>query len=146
MNMCPFCESSAVLHRTWQDKIRMKKDRFSVTHFAMFNVQVSTSVLGWLQHPFVGWVIFEDPEAVWSSHDVQIVQIVAMRGDHRVVAARHHHHVVVFYGASFIDGSVVGVHTLKRKTLRRVESVVVGFFQLGFGRGLFQVVFVRRVA
>src|SRR6218665_484094 len=49
-----------------------------------------------------------------------------------VVAARHQHHIVVLDHAGFVQAPVVGVDALERKALRRVEPVVVGFFQPGF--------------
>ena len=76
-------------------------------------------------------------------HHVQVVQVMAVRCHHRVLAVRHHDHVVVLYGAGVVQAAVVGVDALEGKALRWVQSVVVGSFQQGFHRGLFQVVLMR---
>ncbi len=52
-------------------------------------------------------LVLEGPEAVRARHHVQVIQVVAVRCCHGVIALGHHHHVVVFYGAGLVDAAVV---------------------------------------
>ena len=69
-----------------------------------------------------------------------------MRCHAGVVAARHHHHIVVLDHAGLVEAAVVGVDPLEGEALRRVEPVVVGFFQQRLLRRHVAVVLVRGIA
>jgi hypothetical protein len=65
-------------------------------------------------------VILEDPETVWARHHIKVVQVVAVGGNHGVVAPWNHDDIVVFHGASLVQCPVIGVDALERKTLWRI--------------------------
>ena len=91
-------------------------------------------------------VVLKHPKPIWTCHHVEVIQIIAMRRGHGVVAARHHDNIVVFHSAGFVNASVISVNPLEGKALRRIQTVVVGFFQQGFHWRLLHVMLVRRVA
>src|SRR5690554_73548 len=107
------------------------------------------SVLWWgrrLHDPGVVRIVAEQPAPLRPRHDVEVVQVVAVGGADRVVAARHQHRVAVADGDGLVERAVAGVDALERKALRRADAVVVGFLQRGFLAGHGGVVLVRRVA
>ena len=54
-----------------------------------------------------------------------------MRGRAGVMAARHQNDIVVLDSHRFIQRAVIGIDTLDAKTLRRIQPVVIAFFQIG---------------
>jgi hypothetical protein len=72
------------------------------------------------------------PFAIRAGHHVQIVAVISGNRRHRMVAARHHDHIVVVGRHAGIEAAVIGVDALEGKALRRIETVIVGLFQLGF--------------
>ena len=74
-------------------------------------------------------IVVEDPGPLRPGHDVQIVEIVTVRRADRVIAARHEDDVAIFDAHSFIERAIVGVDALKCEALRRVEAVIVDFFE-----------------
>ena len=61
-----------------------------------------------------------------------------------MIAARHHHHIVVVRCHAGIQAAVIGIHSLECEALRRIETVIVGLFQLGLFARLRGIVFMRR--
>ncbi len=53
-----------------------------------------------------------------------------MGGAHWVVAFGHQHAATILYRHGFIKAAVIGVNTLKGEPLFRVNTVVVGLFQV----------------
>lgn len=62
-------------------------------------------------------VIAEDPAALRPSHDIQVVQAVAMRGADRMIAAQDQHHIAIFDKHGFIEAAAVGIDALKAETM-----------------------------
>ena len=91
-------------------------------------------------------IVLEMPFALRACHHVEVVRLVAVRHDDRVIAARHHDDVVILDRERFVERAVVGVHALEREALRRVEPVIVGFLERAFERQVVGVVLVRRIA
>ncbi len=87
----------------------------------------------------------EAPDALRPGHDVQVVQLVAMRGAAGMIASGHEHDVAVLHGHALVERAVVGIDALEGKALRRIEPVVVGFLQLGLVRQIVGVVLMARV-
>src|SRR6266540_2716298 len=98
-----------------------------------------------LEHPLVHRIVLEMPFARRSRHHVEVIRIVAIGHDDRMIAARHHHDVVILDCERLVEQAIVGVHALEREALRRVDAVVIGFFQRAFDRKIVGVVLVRRV-
>src|SRR5690606_22945795 len=96
--------------------------------------------------PCVRRVVAERPLPVRAGHDVEVIEVVAVRGADRVVAARYHHHVAVLHRDGFVERTVVGVHALESEALGRLQAVVIGFLELRLHARLGGVVLVRRVA
>ena len=86
------------------------------------------------------------PDAVRARHHVEVVRRVAVRHDHRVVAARHHDDVVILDGHRLVERAIVGVDALEREALRRIEPVIVRFLERALGGHRVGVVLVRRIA
>ena len=84
------------------------------------------------------------PFAIRTGHYVQIVAVIPGNRRHRMVAARHHDHIVVVGSHAGIEAAIIGVDALEGKTLRRIETVIVGLFQLGLLSRQRRVVLVRR--
>src|SRR2546430_2275766 len=97
------------------------------------------------EHPLVHRIVLEMPFARRSRHHVEVIRIVTVGHDDRVVAARHHHDVVILDRKRLVERAIVGVHALEREALRRIEAMVVGFFQKAFDRQIVGVVLVRWV-
>src|SRR5690606_27529386 len=53
-------------------------------------------------------VVVEYPGPLWTSHDVEIVEIVTVWRADRMIASRHQHHIAVFHAYRFIERAVVG--------------------------------------
>ena len=83
-----------------------------------------------LKHPCVRRIVVEAPDAFRSGHHVEVVTRVTMRCSVRVVAARHQHQIAVAQRHRLVQFTIVGIHTLKRETLWRVDAMVVGFFEV----------------
>src|SRR5580698_3308406 len=81
-----------------------------------------------------------------AGHDIQVIKIVAVGGADRVVAARHHDDVAILHAQRFIKIALIGVDTLKSKSLVRFESMVVGLLERRFLARKGGVVLVRRIA
>jgi len=71
--------------------------------------------------------------------------VIAMGGADRVVTLGHHDHIVVLDRHGFIKRTIIGVNTLKGKSLGRVEAMIVGFFQAGLSRHVVGIVPVGRI-
>src|SRR6478736_6191402 len=99
-----------------------------------------------LEHPFVRRVVLEMPFPLRARHHVEVVRVVPVRHDDRMVAARHQHDVVIFDRERFVDRAVVGIDALKRESLRRLQPVIVGLLQRAFSGQVVGVVLVWRVA
>src|SRR3546814_16202381 len=84
--------------------------------------------------------LFRSPLALRTGHDVQIVEVVAVRRADRMIAARHHHAIAVLHRHGLVDAAVVGIDALKGEALARVEPVVVGLLARGLLRQRVQVV------
>src|SRR3546814_11186158 len=78
--------------------------------------------------------LFRSPLALRTGHDVQIVEVVAVRRADRMIAARHHHAIAVLHRHGLVDAAVVGIDALKGEALARVEPVVVGLLERGLLR------------
>src|SRR5437667_12838946 len=78
-----------------------------------------------LQHPLVHRIVPEMPRAGRTGHHVEIIRIVAVGHDYRVIPARDHHDVVILDRHRLVERAVVGIDALAGETLRRVEAGVV---------------------
>src|SRR5450830_1218900 len=114
--------------------------------WAMVNRVVVMSRPLKVQQPAVLRVVMKMPGALGAGHHVEVIGLVAIRHADRVVTLGHHHQVAVFHRHRLVDAAVVGVHPLEHETLRRVDLVVIGFFEKALVRQVVGVVLVRRVA
>jgi hypothetical protein len=62
-------------------------------------------------------IIVDHPCSMRTGHDVQVVEIVAVGGTNRVVAARHHYNVAILYAQRFVEIAQPGIDALEPKTL-----------------------------
>ena len=69
-----------------------------------------------------------------------------MRDYDRMVATRHKDNIAIFDSHRLIDVARVGINALENKALRRVNTMIVGFFEQTLGRNVIHIVFVRRIA
>ncbi len=81
-----------------------------------------------------------------AGHHVEVIRRVTVRDDHRMIAAGHHHDVAVLDGHRLVERAIVGVDALEREALRRIEAVIIGFFEEALGGNRVGVVLVRRIA
>src|SRR5688572_859406 len=93
-----------------------------------------------LHQPLVLPGIVKFPGAARTGHDIQIIEVVAVNGGRRVVAARHHDHAAVLDDDGLVERAIVGIDALEGEALRRVEAVVVGFLEQGLQRQVVLVV------
>src|SRR6202044_1958586 len=87
------------------------------------------------EHPLVRGVIVDDPGAPRPRHYIQIVEIVAMRGADRMIAARHQHDVAIVHAHGLVEIAVIRVHALEGEALGGIEPMVVGLLEGGFFSG-----------
>ena len=71
-------------------------------------------------------IVVKYPLALRPGHGVEVVEVVAVWCADRMVALRHQHHGFVGHAHGFIQRTVIGVDALECKTLRRVQTVIVG--------------------
>jgi len=94
----------------------------------------------------MSWVVLKPPNPLRTSHDVQVIRLVPMRNDHRVVAAGNEDHIAIFDGHRFIEIPRVRVDALKNESLRRINAMIIRFFEKAFGRKIIDFVFVGWIA
>lgn len=82
-------------------------------------------------HPFVVGMVLEAPFAKRPGHDVQVVELAALRGTAGMVAPGHQDHVVVFHCHRHVRRPVLGEDPLETEALSRVDAVVTGLFRVG---------------
>ncbi len=63
-----------------------------------------------------------------------------------MVSPRHQHDVAILHRHGLIQIARVTVDPLKNKALRRIDAVIVGFFELALKGNVVDVVFVGRIA
>ena len=76
---------------------------------------------------FLGVVEFPGPPG--PSHDVEVVQLIAMDRRAGVIAPGHQGHIAIFHRHGFIELAVIGVNPLEGKALGWVDPVIIGLFQ-----------------
>ena len=79
-------------------------------------------------------VVVEYPLSLRASHDIQVIEIVAVRRTYRVVAFGHHDDIVVRHGHGFVQAAIIGINALKRESLGWIDTVVIGLFETRFLR------------
>src|SRR5579872_1128889 len=79
-----------------------------------------------LELPSVVGVGCGQPPASRAGHHVQVVQVVAGAGGHRVVAARHEHDIPIAHLDRLVERTVVRVDELYGETVGARQPVVVG--------------------
>jgi len=62
-------------------------------------------------------VIVEDPLAHRAGHDIEIVEVIAMRRANRMIPSRYQNDITVLHTDCFIDAAVVRVDTLECEAL-----------------------------
>ena len=65
------------------------------------------------------------PDAFGACHDVEVIGLVAVRDDDRMVATRHKDDIAVFDSHRLVNVARVAVDALENKALRRVDAMVV---------------------
>ena len=93
---------------------------------------------------FGGWD--EAPFAQRACHDVQVIHLEPIGRAARVVATRDADHIAIFDRHGFIQLSVVRVNALDAEAIRRVQTVIIGLFQIGDARIVVFIVTMARVA
>jgi hypothetical protein len=96
--------------------------------------------------PGVSWVVLKPPNTLRTSHDVQVIRLVPVRNDHRVVAAGNQYYIAILDRHGFVEIPRVRVDALKNESLRRINTMIIRFFQKAFGRKIIDFVFVGRIA
>ena len=94
----------------------------------------------------MGRVIVKVPDAFGACHDIEVIGLVAVRYDDRMVPARHKDNIPVFDSHRLVDVARVAVDALENKPLRWVDSMVISFLKQAFRRNVIDVVFVGRIA
>lgn len=87
-------------------------------------------------------MVLEAPFAQGTGHHIEIIHLVAIGRATWMVAFWYKHDVSVRDRHGFIKASVFGENTLEAEALRRVETVIIGLFQIGHMR---EIVFVVSV-
>jgi hypothetical protein len=82
--------------------------------------------------PFVLGVVTKNPIALGTRHDVKIVEVIAVSRTNGMVAPRHEDDIAVVHANRLVEIALIGIDTLKRKTLRGHQAMVVRLFQRGF--------------
>ena len=77
---------------------------------------------------------------------VQVVDVVAVRGDDRVVALRDQDQFAVAHREGLVDAAVGGVDLLDRVAFGTVDPVVVDLFEVDLAGRIVDIVLVRRIA
>jgi hypothetical protein len=67
----------------------------------------------------VSRVVVKVPDAFWACHDVEVIGLVTVRDDDRMVAARHEDNIAVFDSHRLVDVARVAIDALENKALRR---------------------------
>jgi hypothetical protein len=62
-------------------------------------------------------IIVEDPLAHRPGHDIEIIEVIAMRRADRMVPSRYENNITVLHTDCFIDAAVIRVDTLEREAL-----------------------------
>ena len=96
--------------------------------------------------PFVGGVVVEMPDALWTRHDVEVIGFVAVGDDDGMVTARHQNHVSILNGKGLVKVARVAVDALKDEALRRIDAMIIGLLQQALLWDIVYVVLVRGVA
>ena len=86
------------------------------------------------------------PDAFGACHDVEVIGLVAVRDDYRMVATRYEDDIAVFDSHRLVNVARVAVDALKNKALRWLDTMVVGFLEQTLCRNVVHVVFVRGIA
>ena len=69
-----------------------------------------------------------------------------MWDDDGMVSPRHQDDIAVLDGHGLVNIPRIGVDALKDKALRRIDAMIVGFFELTLDGDIVHVMFVRRIA
>src|ERR1700730_14658503 len=69
------------------------------------------------QHPLVGRIVAENPFPLGAGHDIEIVEIVAVRRADGMVAPRHQDDIAVIDADRLIEGAIVSVDALESEAL-----------------------------
>ena len=83
------------------------------------------------------------PLAMWTSHNVEIVEIKAGGGRDDVIALVDEDQVPILDSNGFFKSFVV-VHPLEGEAIGRLHVMVIGLLQVGLMRRVLGIVFVRR--
>src|ERR1051325_10763543 len=76
---------------------------------------------------------------------VQIIDVVAVGSDDRVISLGDENEVAIPHDHSFIDPPVRGVHPLNRVAFRAIDAVVVDLFEIDLAWRIPNVVLVGRI-
>ena len=91
-------------------------------------------------------VIVKMPNPLGTRHHVEVIGFVSVRDHDRMVSSRNQHDVAILHRHGLIQIARVTVDALKDKALRRIDAMIVGFFELALKGNVVDVVFVRRIA
>jgi hypothetical protein len=94
----------------------------------------------------VSRIVVKVPDAFWACHDVEVIGLVAVRDDDRMVSTRHKDDITISDGHRLVKVTRVAVDALEDKALRRIDAMIVGFLQLALYGDIVDVMFVRRIA
>jgi hypothetical protein len=86
------------------------------------------------------------PDAFGTCHNVEVIGLVAMRDDDRMVPTRYEDDIAVLDSHRLVNVARVAVDALENEALRRVDAMVVGFLEQTLCWNVVHVVFVRRIA
>src|SRR5450432_3454835 len=93
-----------------------------------------------LQHPFVRRIVLEMPFARRARHHVQVVRIVSVWHDYRMIATRDHDHVVILDRDCLVERAIVAVDALESESLRGIEAMVIRLLERALERQVVGVV------
>src|SRR5687768_11622298 len=91
------------------------------------HIPLCNSGLG--QEPLMLFLIMKLPNALRSSHHIEVIEIIAVKCCTRVITLGHERHVSVLHGDRFIDRTVLGVDALKGKALSGLDTVIIDFLE-----------------
>lgn len=81
--------------------------------------------------PFHLWRKSKAPFAQRPRHDIEVIHIKPIRRPAGMVTAWHTDNIAVAYRHGLIKAAVIGIDPLNAKAIGGVQSVVIGFFQIG---------------
>ena len=115
---------------------RLRHRQVTCVHLVFLPCQRHARVLlpPGLPHPGVVRVVGSRHRARRTGQGVQVVDVVAVRGHHRVVALGHQHQFAVAHRERLVEPAVRRVDFLDGVAFRAVDAVVVDLFEVRLRR------------